>query len=97
MAVDRVEGSLQMILVDVAGGHDLAVGQFQELVSVAWALHPPTDDPKGDPLGGRGSSGRENGRRGNGGGAGGGKKSPAIHAGARRRRSILWFHRRILT
>src|SRR6266705_3072999 len=53
MAVDRVEGGLQGLLVNVASGHNLAVRVAEEGPGVAWPLHTPTDHAHRDAIGRR--------------------------------------------
>src|SRR6266567_2633855 len=77
MAVDRVEGGLQVLLVNVASGHNLAVRVAEEGPGVAWPLHPPTDDAHRDAIGRRRRATAAQGAGWDDGGRGGG------HAGER--------------
>lgn len=52
VAVDGLEGGLEVLFVDVTGGDDLAVGFGEEFVGVAGAHHAPADDAHGDAIGG---------------------------------------------
>ena len=50
VGVDGVDGGLQMVLVDVAGGDDLAIVEAEEGLGVGRPHHAPADDADGDAL-----------------------------------------------
>ena len=50
MGVDGVDGGLQVVLLDVAGGDDLAIVKAEEGFGVGGAHHAPADDADGDAL-----------------------------------------------
>src|ERR1700739_1384269 len=50
VAVDSVDGGLQMVLLDVAGGDNLAIVKAQEGLCICRAHHAPADNPDGDAL-----------------------------------------------
>ena len=52
VAVDGVGGGGEVLLVDVAGGDDLAVSFGEEFIGVAGAHHAPADDAHGEAIGG---------------------------------------------
>src|SRR5712671_2965487 len=52
MTVHPVERRLQMLLIQVAGGHHLAVLKLQKFTRVARTLHAPTNHSQGDAFGG---------------------------------------------
>jgi hypothetical protein len=54
MVVDGVHRRLQMVLVQITCGHDLAVLQPKKGLRVARTLHSPSDHAQGDALGRRG-------------------------------------------
>src|SRR3954467_11957473 len=86
MAVDLSEGLLQMILIQIAGGHDLAILLREKRGRVPGSLHSPSYHTQGDALRRRSSpgfwagAGRQNsgGREGE---SGGGDEAAPANAG----------------
>src|SRR5579862_234090 len=96
--VDGVDGGLEMVLVEVTSGNDLAILELEELCGVARPLHPPANYTQGNALGGSRllilaeRAGRNNGRCGKR-QPRGGKKTTSVHSHTARRfiHSYLYF------
>ena len=85
MAVDRVERSLEMVLVQVARGDNLDIVEAQKFVRVTGPLHAPAKDADDDAARRGGGAGPTQGAgRDDGGGSegetGGGEKAAAADA-----------------